>query len=78
MALPIAAVLLNYARRLRFPVLFGITAVLFVVNLLVPDPLPLLDELLLGLGTLLLASLRRRPQSRAADVSGTDETDRQP
>lgn len=71
MALPIAAALLNYARRLRFPVLLAITAALFLVNLLVPDPLPLVDELLLGLGTLLFASFRKKRSNR-------DAPDRQP
>lgn len=46
--------------RLRFPTLFAITAFLFVVNLIVPDPVPLVDEILLGLGTALLASWRTR------------------
>jgi hypothetical protein len=46
--------------RLRFPVLFGITAALFLVNLVVPDAIPLVDELLLGLGAAVFASLRKR------------------
>jgi uncharacterized membrane protein YccC len=70
--LPIATALLGYARRLRFPVLLGITAALFLVNLVVPDPLPLVDELLLGLGTLLFASLRNKSTARR------DAPDRQP
>jgi hypothetical protein len=49
--------------RLRFPTLFVITAVLFAVNLVVPDAIPLVDELLLGLGTALLASWRKRGQA---------------
>lgn len=52
--------LLGYAARLRFPWLFALTAVLFVVNLLVPDPVPLLDELLLALLALLFGAWRRR------------------
>jgi hypothetical protein len=35
--------------------------VLFVINLAVPDPVPFLDETLLGLVTLLLARLKRKP-----------------
>jgi len=46
--------------RLRFPTLFVITAVLFVVTLVVPDALPFADEILLGLGTALLAAWRKR------------------
>lgn len=46
---------------LRFPALFALTATLFVVDLFVPDVVPFADEILLGLGTLILGSLRRRP-----------------
>lgn len=60
MASPLLLPLLNWARKLRFPTLFKITAVLFVVTLFVPDPIPLVDEILLGLGTLLLANWKDR------------------
>jgi hypothetical protein len=50
--------------RLRFPTLFVVTALLFVVNLVVPDAIPFVDELLLGLGTALLASWKRKPVPR--------------
>jgi len=46
--------------RLRFPVLFLISAGLFVVDLVVPDLIPFADEVLLGLSTALLASWRTR------------------
>ena len=54
------APLLRYAARLRFPVLAALTAVLFLVDLAVPDVIPFVDELLLGLATLVLASWRKR------------------
>ena len=60
MASPLLLPLLNWARKLRFPTLFKITAVLFVVTLFVPDPIPLVDEILLGLGALLLANWKDR------------------
>ena len=56
----IPGVLLRWARSLRFPTLFFVTAALFVADLLLPDMIPFVDELLLGLGTLLLANLRKR------------------
>ena len=56
------ALLLGYASRLRFPWLFALTAVLLAVNLLLPDPVPVLDELLLALLTLLFGAWRRRPR----------------
>ena len=42
------------AGGLRFPQLFLLTFILFVSDLLVPDVIPLIDEILLGLITLML------------------------
>jgi len=62
------------ARRLRFPWLFALTALLFGVDLVVPDALPLVDELLLGLTTLLLGSWRKRKElGRGASNQAADE-----
>jgi hypothetical protein len=46
--------------RLRFPVLFLVAATLFAVDLVLPDVIPFADELLLGLATALLATLKRK------------------
>ena len=56
---------LAYAAKLRFPTLFKVTAILFALNLLVPDVIPFIDEILLGLGTALLASWKahRKPDT---------------
>lgn len=54
--------LLAFASRLRFPWLFALTAMLFLVDLFVPDVIPVADELFLGLATLLLGSWRKRRQ----------------
>jgi hypothetical protein len=55
---------LGWARRRRFPTLLIITGGLFVLDLIVPDLIPFLDEILLGLATLILARWKdRRPQS---------------
>ena len=61
------APLARWASRLRFPVLLGLTVALLAVDLVVPDPVPLVDEALLTLGALMLARLRKR------DVGSTDE-----
>jgi hypothetical protein len=50
----------EFASRLRFPRLFGITLVVLIVDLLVPDLIPFVDEILLALVTALLGSLKRR------------------
>jgi hypothetical protein len=60
MANVLLAPLLRWVGRLSYPRLFLVTAVLFVVDVIVPDFIPLADELLLGLGTLLLANWKKR------------------
>ena len=60
MSNPVLLPLLDWARKLRYPTLFKITAALFVVTLFLPDPVPFVDEILFGLGTLLLANWKRR------------------
>ena len=57
---PLLLPLMKWARRLRYPTLFKITAVLLVLNVLILDPIPFVDEILLGLGTLLLANWKDR------------------
>lgn len=52
--------LLGRLTRLRFPALFLVAGVLFLLTLVFPDPIPLADELLLGVLTALFASWRRR------------------
>jgi hypothetical protein len=48
--------LIAYLTKLRFPTLFGVTAVLFVLDLFIPDAIPFADETLLALGAALLGS----------------------
>jgi hypothetical protein len=67
----------RFAGGLRFPQLFWLTAVLFLVDLLIPDLIPFADEVLLGLATLLLGSWKKtrtasppeepRPSGQAAE-----------
>lgn len=49
-----------FASRLRFPQLFWITALLFVADMFLLDPVPFMDEILLGLMTVLLGSIKKR------------------
>jgi hypothetical protein len=55
--------LLRFASRLRYPELFFLAAALFAIDLVVPDLVPFVDEILLGLATLLLAGWKRRKQA---------------
>ena len=64
---PVLLPLLDWARKLRYPTLFKITAALFVVTLFLPDPVPFVDEILFGLGTLLLANWKNRNGPTAID-----------
>ena len=50
----------DFLSQLRFPYLFVLTAGVFFLDLLVPDLVPFADEILLGLGTLLLSKLKRK------------------
>jgi hypothetical protein len=50
----------EFASRLRFPKLFAITLAIFVFDVLVPDLIPFVDEILLALFTALLGSWKRR------------------
>ncbi|MCL1633480.1 hypothetical protein M2650_02300 [Luteimonas sp. SX5] len=70
MANPLLAPVLRWFGRLRFPYLFLATAGLFVVDALVPDLIPFIDEILLGLGTLLLANFKNRKLDPSAPVEG--------
>lgn len=63
MANPLLLPALEWARKLRYPTLFKLTAGLFIFSVLLPpglDPIPFLDELVFGLGTILLANWKRR------------------
>ncbi|MDX1379685.1 MAG: DUF6116 family protein [Xanthomonadales bacterium] len=57
----------RFVARLRFPQLFLLTAALALVNFFVPDPVPLVDELLLVVGAALLGSLKDRKRTRRDD-----------
>lgn len=57
---PLLSPVLRWLGRLSYPRLFLVAAGLFVADLIVPDVIPLADELLLGLGTLLLANWKNR------------------
>ena len=67
------ALLPNFLRRrlqrLRFPQLALAPAVLFLVTLFVPDPLPFIDELLLFSATLLLGSWKQRRGGSEPDTA---------
>jgi len=65
--------ILSYAESLRFPVLVFFTAALFVADLLIPDVIPFVDELLLGL---LMVGLSRLRKPKTPAVRGDQTSDK--
>lgn len=57
---PISALINKLIPGIRYPWLFAILAGLLAIDLVVPDPVPLLDEVVLGVLTFLAASWRMR------------------
>lgn len=57
--------ILKWAGRLSHPRLFAVIGALFFFDMIVPDFIPFIDEILLGLGTLVLANLKRKPEPAA-------------
>jgi hypothetical protein len=69
MSNPLTGPLLAYASQLRFPTLFKITLGVFLLDLLIPDFIPFADEILLGLGALILSNWRKpAPGGAVIDV----------
>ena len=60
---PLLAPLIGFLGRLSYPRLFLLTGALFLIDVVIPDFVPLADEILLGLGTLLLANWKNRKAS---------------
>lgn len=52
----------EFAAKLRFPQLFVVTALLFALDMFIPDVIPFADEIFLGLLTVLLANLKKEKQ----------------
>ena len=70
MANPLLAPLLRWFGRLSYPRLFALFAALFVLDSVVLDPIPFIDEILLGLGTLLLANWKNRKGDAPKSIEG--------
>jgi hypothetical protein len=67
MSNPLFAPLIGFLGRLRYPKLFLAIAVLFFIDLLIPNFIPW-DDILLGLSTLILARIK---QPKAPEVGGS-------
>lgn len=52
-------IILGFANQLKFKNLFLLILCLFVIDMLVPDMIPMIDEIILGLLTILLANWKK-------------------
>jgi hypothetical protein len=66
MTQPQTTLLKGFLGRLKFPQLFLLAAGLFLFDLIVPDFVPFIDEILLAIGTLILGSWEKKvvPESK--------------
>ena len=55
--------------NLRFPTLVLILGALTLIDFLIPDPIPLIDEIMLALLTILFASWKNRKAVNTQDVA---------
>jgi hypothetical protein len=78
MRTPVRSPLTNVVNRLlpklRYPYLFLVLGALFLIDLVVPDPIPLVDEVLLAVLTFIAATFttRRDSDGEPRDVTPPD------
>ena len=59
----------GYLGRLRFPTLMTLSVALFLANVVIPDGIPLADEIFLGLLSALFSSWKRREEPARSEDS---------
>ena len=64
----------GFVARLTSWQLIALVALLFVLDLFVPDPIPFIDEIFLGMLTLLLARWKQRRTEREREPAMKDVT----
>jgi len=57
----------RFLERRRYPTLMLIAAALFLINVFVPDPLPIIDEVLMLIATIAIGSLRKRKKPESPE-----------
>lgn len=60
--------LMDFVNRLRFKNLFILITVLLIIDLLLPDMVPMLDEIILGILAVILGNMKKKT---SGDKSGT-------
>jgi len=61
---------LAYANQLKYKKLFLLILSLFVIDLLVPDMIPMIDEIILGLLTIILANWKKEKEEKGTLIEG--------
>lgn len=64
-----ASMIQRFLGRLRFPQLFAVLASLWLADLVVPDFIPFLDELFLGVLTAMFGLWQKNPPAAATTVA---------
>ena len=54
---PLTTLVTRFLPRMRYPYLFLVLGALFLVDLVVPDPIPLVDEILLAVLAFIAATV---------------------
>lgn len=65
-------IITRYLENLRFPILLLVTVSLLLVNLVIPDALPFVDELLMALMAAVLVKLKRKPKTEETPRRDSD------
>ena len=69
----------RFASRLKFPQLFALLFGLLLLDFIIPDPLPYVDEVILGILTVMLGMWRRRSDEHNACLGNRkDQRNRDP
>lgn len=68
----------RFLERRRFPTLLLILAALLGANLVVPDPLPFVDELIMLVATVIVGAFRERRKRHKEPEPETDSEDTGP
>ena len=72
---PLTTLVSRLLPRMRYPYLFLVLGALFLVDLVVPDPIPLLDEILLAVLTFIAATFttRREEDPEPRDITPPED-----
>jgi len=75
---PLTAFVNRLLPRMRYPYLFLVLGALFLVDLVVPDPIPLVDEILLAVLTFIAATFttRREEDPEPRDITPPEDDPR--